>query len=247
MKKILQISLLLICCLGTAFAANEDKLYQVDLIVFTHITKPALQSEYWPNVLLKPNLTNAIELNQVKEKTINTSPDDNSNNQSAINSLYVLLPDNMLGLTKKIDKLQNDKGYQVILHISWQQPIGNPKQAKWIHIYGGQAYDETGQPIQPAQPEDQTEQQIPQPTPAFWQLNGKIKIGKIKFFDIYTQFYLTMPQSTVGKEVDTKPAGNFQPVPLQTFKLIQHQRTRANKLNYLDHPLFGALIKISPV
>jgi hypothetical protein len=132
--------------------------------------------------------------------------------------------DPVLGLQKEADKLKQQDDYKIILHTSWQQNVTSLRDAKWIRIYGGQPYDAQGQPIQP---DDNR-------LPTYWELNGKIKISKSNFFDIYTDLYLTIP---------TGSQNNI--IPLRTFIMQQHRRTKLNQLNYLDHPLFGVLIKIS--
>jgi len=174
----------------------NDNSYQIDLIVFTQINDAAMNSENWPNTLKQPYLKNAI------------APEFDQN----------------LGLQKEADKLKQQENYKIILHTSWQQNITSLRQAKWIHIYGGQPYDAQGQVIQP---DDNR-------LPTYWKLNGKIKISKSNFFDIYTNLYLTIP---------TASRDNI--ISLRTFILQQHRRTKLNQLNYLDHPLFGVLIKIS--
>jgi len=130
----------------------------------------------------------------------------------------------ILGLQKEANKLKQQDNYKIILHTSWKQNMTSKRYAKWIRIYGGQPYDAKGQMIQP------DDNRIP----TYWKLNGKIKISKSSFFDIYTDLYLTLP---------TPSSDNL--IPLQTFIMQQHRRTKLNQLNYLDHPLFGVLIKIS--
>lgn len=179
---------------ATTFAA--DNLYQIDLIIFTHITDTALSSENWPNILKQPYLQRATE-----------PPFSQT-----------------LGLQSEATSLQQQPDYKIILHTSWQQKITSSRHAKWLHIYGGQPYDVQGKPIQP---DDNR-------LPTYWELNGKLKISKDNFFDIYANLYLTIP---------TENTENL--VPLRTFILQEHRRTKLNQLNYLDHPLFGALIKIS--
>lgn len=129
-----------------------------------------------------------------------------------------------LGLQKEAKKIKQQPNYKIILHTSWQQNITAKRYAEWIHIYGGQPYNSQGQPIQP------NDNRLP----TYWELNGKIKISKSNFFDVYTDLYLTLP---------TENQNNI--IPLHTFTMQQHRRTKLNQLNYLDHPLFGVLIKIS--
>jgi hypothetical protein len=248
--------------LSAATFADNTNLYQVNLIVFTHTTQQALQSEKWKNKLLQPYLRNTVEL-------IANSTDDNLENQDAITPdsitpiSYQPLPEDQLGLQKEAAKLQNQPGYQIILHTSWIQPINNFRQEKWLHIYGGQTYDAAGQPIANNQTADNqiTNNQTadnqtvtddntpatPDIQPAYWQLNGKIKLSKDRYFDIRSNLYLTLPETIFGINPDTQQIGLFQPIPLMTFTLNEHRRTRINQINYLDHPLFGALIQITKI
>ena len=41
--------------------------------------------------------------------------------------------------------------------------------------------------------------------------------------------------------------GIFQQVPLKTFYFFKHQRTRLNTLTYIDNPVFGTIVKITPI
>lgn len=74
---------------------------------------------------------------------------------------------------------------------------------------------------------------------------AKLKSAKINFFDIYTKLYLTIPQTQIKNIQLQQIIRNQKLVPLRTFIMQQHRRTRLNQLNYLDHPLFGVLIKIT--
>lgn len=198
MKRIIAI---LICLISfTTFAADStsptDNLYQIDLIVFTHITNKAIQSENWYDMLRKPNLKDSVEPEFTNQPSLQT----------------------------EASKLKNNSDYQIIFHNSWTQNITNKRNAQWIHIYGGQPYNAKGELI----PDDSNEM------PTYWQLNGKIKISKATFIDINTKLYLTIPLNK-----------DSQLIPLRTFTLFQNRRMKLNQLNYLDHPLFGVLVKVS--
>ena len=217
--------LIFLCFIFCSSVIAANKLYKTNLIVFSHVTDWTLRSELWPNILKRPYLKNAYVL-------IAKTPD----------------------LQKEAALLNKQRGYKVILHTSWVQNIGSLHNAKWIHIYAGQAYNAKGEPIKPGdiqkpiKPIKKTKtqnaknqndkKQVIQPDesriPVYWELNGKIKLSKVKFFDIYTNLYLTIPTS--------KPNNN---IPLRTFILQQHRRAKIDQLNYIDHPLFGVLIKIS--
>ncbi len=230
MKKIILTLLFLAFISQSVFAA---KLYQVNIIVFSHITSSALSSETWPNKLINPNVNGTIDL--LGQQNIGA---------------YQLLSNDQFGLQNELNKLNSDSKYRVLLTMSWTQPMSSSRGAKWIHIYGGQPYDQAGQPINNyALTQTATTSLAGDPTqatPAYWEINGRIKVSFQTFYQIYTRLYLTEPESLMTGSGDKNPAGNFQPTPLITFDLNENRHTRLNKLNYIDHPLFGVLIKITP-
>lgn len=167
---------------------------------------------------------NLIVFTQINDSTMNSENWPNTLKQPYLKNAIAPEFNQNLGLQTEADKLKQHDDYKIILHTSWKQNITSKRYAKWIHIYGGQTYDTKGQVIQP------DDNRIP----SYWELNGKIKISKSNFFDVYTDLYLTLPTSN---------SDNL--IPLQTFIMQQHRRTKLNQLNYLDHPLFGVLIKIT--
>lgn len=128
--------------------------YQINMLVFTQITPQNLTSEYWPNILVQPYIKHTQEITP--------------------------LPN--FSLAKEATALQNKSQYKIIYQASWIQPIYNFAQAKWIHIQGGQAYDTQGNPLNNVNSTTSTNNATTTFKPSYWQLNGKIKISKNKFF-----------------------------------------------------------------
>ena len=130
---------------------------------------------------------------------------------------YQLLPNNKFGLQDELNKLNNDSSYHVLLNISWAQPMASSSGAKWIHIYGGQPYDQTGRPISNyglTQTATTTlSPQQPQTVPSYWEINGRIKVSFQSYYQIYTRLYLTEPESIIGGQADSNAIGSFQPIP----------------------------------
>ncbi len=235
-KKLFILFLILFSVSVIADTAPTNKLYQVNLIVFSHITSDALHSENWPNQLLTPDLRGSINLFT----------------QSTVGS-YQLLPEKQSGLSKELNQLKGNSDYHILLARSWVQPMPSLKYAKWIQIYAGQPYDKAGQPMNDHTPlqiaENQENAAFPdmlQEKPAYWELNGKIKVGFQTFYQAYLQLYLTEPESIIGGPANSDTIVNFQTIPLQTFYLQENRHTRLNEVNYIDHPLFGAIINITP-
>lgn len=71
-----------------------------------------------------------------------------------------------------------------------------------------------------------------------WQLEGKLKLSQHSFFNANTALLLTEPASALPASSGISGS--------QSFLLTDKRRLQANELNYMDHPLFGVLLKIIP-
>lgn len=136
---------------------------------------------------------------------------------------YEQLPRQDFTLKKERHALRLSKNFRPILHVAWLQP-GDATTP--VHIYGGDAYNNDGKVIDP------DDSDITQATS--FEFNGSIKIKLDRFFNVTSNMNYCIPNTSSDKE------GN-----LQCFNSLQTRRMRSKELNYLDHPLFGLLIKIT--
>lgn len=226
------ISGLLIITPATLWANDNhsDKL-DVKVIVFTHVSKKALNSQNYQNLLTKPNIDQAVSLQKQPQQTdnsllswdhhtVDTHPD------------YKPLPTD----TKVFNNLQRrikENGYRVVIKQHWQQP--RTKQGQWVHLFGGITFDRQGQVKNYNNTPDTAYKDS-----AFWQMDGKIRINHYRFYQAQAKFYLTRRDHNLGINPDTTPV-----VPLQSYALEQKHATHLGKWLYLDHPLFGILVKVS--
>lgn len=108
----------------------------------------------------------------------------------------------------------------VILHTAWRQPAANKDSAIPVRIHGGRTFTNS-----------LPDTSIDSPT-AVDQIDGTVLLGLSRFVHIYTDFYYRVPQ----------PVTNV----LSNFRVRDHRRMRSGEVHYLDHPLFGILIRVSP-
>ena len=222
------IVLFFIIACNSSLAKAEN--FQINLIVFSHITQEGLNAENWPNELFVPDFKDTVELQPFSESK--------SGNMPYVQPYQKLEPDK-IGLKKEIHQLEQHADYKIVQHLSWIQAFGPLTQSNWVHIAGGQPYDADGKPI--------TTENLGEEIPTFWEINGKIKITKPRYFDITAKLYLTLPKSMCTKNKNDAFYEKSDLISLRSFKLDQHHRVTLNNLIYLDHPLFGMLIKITPV
>lgn len=210
-KYFLTLFLILFFSVGCISAHAEefaDKWYQIEIIVFSHLSEQAIDSEQWPSVH-PPNFSHAGVI-QLLDK----------NQKARLSNQYRLLSKNQFGLLKENQLLQKKPGYQVLLHLIWQQKVQTPEQAKPIHIYND--FTQTNH------------------------LNGTITIGVKKYFDVHVNLFLGVP---VSKLIELSKTSYFRNLSgkIAYFHLLQTRRMRSDELNYIDHPLYGVLIKIKRI
>jgi len=219
---------LLVFMLGffaTAHAAPQQPTwYQVEVIVFEHITPQSLASEAWPTDLQEPNLSDAIQLQAVQ----------NDNLQA-----YELLPKKDFQLNSEVRRLTNNPNYKVLTHIAWVQPVSAPRFAKPVQIKGGAIYAPDGQMVLPV-PGEMGDADY---SGDYWQLNGTITISVMKYLQIKTNLLLTEH----GYKIPQQTNAQGETASLISFPMQQIRRTKSRELNYFDHPLYGMLIEITPL
>jgi hypothetical protein len=224
----------------TSAAANTNgiggKMVKVNLIVFTHVNDQTLMTQAWRRQLIVPYVKDAIQLMPANyDPSQALSPSEKKPN---FVSYYQLLPKNKIGMKSVVSKLNANQD-KVVLNIAWKQPANESDQ--WVHFYGGQAYDQTGQPI--SQQDSSSNNVAPVYNAVFWQLNGLIKISYSRYFNVTSQMFLTLPKALGG---DIK-AQQYGLIPLMTYQSTTYRRVKLGQTAYFDHPLFGALIKISAI
>ena len=184
---------------STSFAAT--RIYQVDLLIFSHVTTKALLSESWPANLAMPLLSKAVDLKPLDEATPN--------------ALYQVLPKNRSKFNKEVGILNKQAGYHVLVDMAWLQPALTIKRATWIHINGGSNV----------------------------QINGMMKISRPYLFQADADLVLTVP-AAVLQQIAPNAAAK---IGTTQFVLKQTASVRANQIYYFDHPLFGVIVRITPL
>lgn len=202
------------------------RVYRINLLVFTQMTPVTLKAEKWRSSLISPQGKGWINLSDASSKT---------------GKDFQLLTKSNLQL-RGIGRLLRNQGRHIILDVAWLQ--SNQDASQWVHIFGGKAYDKTGQVIDSITPSlhDFSYQQFP----AYWQLNGAIKVTFSRFITVNSRLYLTLPVTDVSGISRDDFGSQYGLVPLQTFSMIQVQRALLNHFLYFDHPLFGALLYVEP-
>jgi hypothetical protein len=212
-------------------AQNEGRWYNVEVLVFKRQGNEATTSENWRNT---------IEL---------AYPESYRYLKAATSGSFSLLPQNTHQLGGYNYTLRRDENYKVLFHKAWQQQMQGKDKSPAIILDGG---NEVG---------DHKE------------LEGYIKIHIARYLHLTTDLWLTTdsyeqfgdsewpkiplpPGTTSTKKSSTTSADGinqqFQPLdfaintkPISTLRA--QRRMRSKELHYIDHPLMGLLILITPI
>jgi hypothetical protein len=181
------------------------------------------------------------------------------------------LAPNQLRLKPEEQKLAASAGYHPLLHVGWIQPLDSSGHGTTVHIYDGmqpQGSSAAGSapPVSPratvAPPFDAPSAPAAGGTPADaagtpppHTLDGTFTLWQGRFLhaDVdlgYRRTYVppppaaTAPPAAGAAQAAAPPAGP-EPVTLYV-RMTESRRLRSDELHYLDHPLFGVLMTVSP-
>ena len=120
------------------------------------------------------------------------------------------------------NRLKNNQS-KVLLHLAWREDTAAARRGQRVHLYGGTIYQD-GQR----------------------ELNGTFSIQLQRYFDIKLNLHFLVPISAIGyfnrSTIIRDDQSNYV-----NFNINQKLRMRSQELNYVDHPLYGVLIQITPL
>ena len=223
----------LLLSLFATLTLADPRLYQVNVLIYSHLSAVGLNSEQWPFV--KPpklDLNNLYQLKPFSNLKANL-PDQSLN--------YSLLSNDDFRMQRALNKLENNPDYQVMLHLAWQQPMDSPHQAKWVHIYGGKGYDNAGNVVA-----NNSTGQLAYADAEHWQVDGLVRLDVQRYINSRYRLTFATPLTQIRHLSDNKNFDQYNQA-LVYFKLKQSRRMRSGELNYVGHPLYGILIDIERV
>lgn len=236
--------------------AQHERWYQVELIVFARQIDNS--QEYWPTNIQLSYPINWVALKKPGESSADGSPPVDSSRQP-----FSILPDSDKKLLNHANALKRNSRYRVLFHNSWRQFIGKQTKAPAILISGGGTYDGY----------HELEGSITLSVAQYLKLETNLWLSQ---FEINRgQAPGEWPQipkmpNTVGEETSEMEDPNLLPSEqwpnqsgledqesalsdinrthlTQRIALMkQERRMRSREIHYIDHPLFGLIIQITP-
>lgn len=156
----------------TAFSATtdsnvdseQDRWFQVELIIFAHNNKEALESEDWPKISglslpeplveltfpapfeteKKPDLPVAKKPAPVFEPVTPLSGNNPANEQGEVAAdpasvpiAFEMLPNEEMQLNDDLKRLSRSRQFEPLLHVAWRQPTLDKDHAQTVLLYDG--------------------------------------------------------------------------------------------------------------
>lgn len=234
MKHIIALLTLLIC-IFPASAEDEERWYQIELIVYENTDSSALNSEIWPDDPGTYDAENMVELSY-------PTPTETVANEMTIDNAFVsdqpvpfqLLHWNEFILTPIEKKLNRSGKYHPLLHIAWRQSFGSKDEATAVHITSAinriqqNTVNPTGQAVQYQE--------------SMEKLDGVIKITLGRYLHTEADLIYRIPDVSMFGSHDFIDDDTTATI----VRMTQSRRMRSGELHYFDHPLFGLLVQITP-
>jgi len=224
MKHVLRFIILSLVLMTQAHAESR---YMVEMIFFAQDDDKAFFSENWP---LDTGL-NGLKDESEKDKI----------------GKFEELPSSELTMAGAAQALNKSPRYTVLKHIMWEQPGLEEKKALKMPIAGGRDYrqeypkrmlsrwetNEQGEMIEIPGPENLNE------------LDGSVTLVLSRYLHIYTDLIFRKP--VIVEQLDEETQEISETRALFDIPVQSHRRMRSRELHYLDHPMVGILIEVTPV
>ncbi len=206
--------------------AQETRHYQVELILFTSRATPSTQGERFDDTPVLPDLGRAVDLER-----------------GPLPEGFQALSAGAAGLAGVKARLQGSGRYRVIAHKIWRQPGLDRAAAVPVRVRGGTDYS-TRFLQHGVQASPQGSEGLPMAgkAGALEEVDGTVTVVLGRYLHLYTDLVFRTPMTRPDAQ------GHQEPGPSLVSVRVQGQRRmRSRELHYLDHPLLGVLVQITPV
>lgn len=230
--------------LGAVQAEEDVRYYDIELIVYENLGPiPAEHKEVKPISVNLEKPDKAVTLGQAFTGRL----------PNKYNTAYAFIPLQLeeLQLVKEVDRIRESEHYRLLLHTGWRQPGLSQREALNIyfkHLVSAASDEAVAAAETPvanetrARPETDAEAQ-PQ-TDIDGKLEGVIKVILARYLHLNIGMLYEKRQG--DGTVDLFDSSYVEERENETvYYLKQNRRMRSKELHYIDHPVIGALVRIT--
>ena len=269
--RISSVILLLLCVADTAYAnTRHEGWYQVEMIVFAR--RNPTTEEQWPNTIKLRYPTRWVDLkdpDHPTEITTTTGLPTDATSATAVPNIdlatdaWWTLPVEMRNLNDHARKLERNANYQLLFHEAWRQQITNARQATAVLINGGKLYGK----------HYELEGSVTLSVATYLKISTNLWFSQFELNPVINE-PLPETAANIWPEIPLRPnyASHISPTavaptiaetamidtsaliteevetysPRWTVLMKQERDMRSAEVHYLDHPLLGVIVRISP-
>ena len=191
--------------------------YTIEVIAFSHLNNDGLYEENWPSSPGEPAIHNAVRLAPPGELAL----DDRAEHSGSVHT-YNLLGRSSLRMENIANRLKQSSGYRPLMHIAWRQPGLSKSLSKAVYVHSA---------LPNSHRSDATAHDGPAGEP---QIQGTIRVSRARYLHVDTDL-LHSRQVPADADLSTS-----------RFRMRQTRRMRSEEVHYIDHPLFGVIVLITP-
>ncbi|WP_415884503.1 CsiV family protein [Neptuniibacter sp. QD34_54] len=224
-------------------SAFANSWYKVEVIIFANNDPMAIHEEFWPEINEIPLRDRAVAL---KGK-----PGAGENPTA-----YQSLPTSRHSLKSVKNRLNNSGDYRVLFHEAWMQPVSHTQNPRPIKISAGRVLDNGMQELEGHIAVGRGRYLHFRPDLYISHLAAPSnKAQEVISEETQTEAMLTMQgdsevksETTQTTQVIAETASSFPMIPeVVTAHQNQARRMKSKELHYIDHPLMGILVEITPL
>ena len=136
---------------------------------------------------------------------------------------YRLMKSSNLALGEVRNRLRRSAHYRPLVHVGWRLP-GLPRSAaRPVHV--GRSLDDSGARAAEGVGAERSS------------VHGTVTVSRARYLQVDVDLLYNRPASSEAAGPSSAPT---------RFRIVSERRMRSGELHYIDHPLFGVLVLLTP-
>lgn len=236
-------------CFGASAFGQDVRYYDVEVVIFESLSPAERSSEQWPHESGVSTPESFVELGLPYPGKLPTK----------FNPANTFAPfkKQQYRLKNEVKLLKKSKKFRVLTHMGWRQPGMPADQALAVHVKRlipplPRSDERLGRTATPPVNErpflEAGEDEVRRP-PSNYLLNGFIQLSLSRYLHIKADLAYSeeIPQSMWSPLMEPESVEQLVEDRPLVYHLLQTRRMRSGELHYIDHPVLGLLVMVTPV
>lgn len=247
--------MLLVCTSGVVYADDELNWYDIELVIFAQKNQANLNAERWDTPAINTEAwENALAIEELGSYQLRRA--------GGVPAHFTLLDERAFQLGTEAERVNRSSHYDLLYHTGWRQPGLPADKAIAVRIgkpFTDSPFVDTVEVIrglnvsEKSVPHELTLVTAPRPQVNGRQLDGTVKLILARYLHVETDLIYLVPNKG-GDNASTQAAGAPDSTGLELrskpdyylLHMNESRRMRSNEVHYLDHPMFGIIVRVTP-